>query len=616
MLELERMKELNEKALLIQKVLRGYRYRREYLRKKAAALVIQKHWRGHKGRKLYKVVQHGFARLQAQVRSRQLHFLYKKKREAAVVLQARVRGYLAKKEWKRKRDAVILLQAHTRGGLARKSVRKMKTDMYLSAKEKEEERRVILERQKHLEEVLRRKKEMEAKAQNEAITDQEMVDSIFDFLPVVVGGQEGQAPVGFEKFELKKTITEEIDIDDVPMEEDLPRGDDDDDLDEYSFSKFASMYFQGAATHTHIRQRLRQPLLYHEDQGDVLASMTVWWIILRFLGDLPEPKKQVRGSSTQERFMPQELISRKDRRLSHMVGLDQRVLRNKKERKASTLPEEPGQNRKGSMFTDLLARNRKPSALPAEAANPKVYTVPEGSPRTRKGSTFTDLLIRNKKASTATENAPPTSSLRKPSIIMEESDDLTEVSKPPTLQSVKEDGDLMEGEGEGPTLDRPLTSLEKLHIIVGYAIVRRDLRDEIYCQICKQLQDNNNRNSYFRGWILLSLCLGVFPPSDRFIRYLQSFIRFAPGGYAPYCAERLRRTLLNGVRGEPPAWLELQATKTKKPMIVSVNLMDGRSINLPVDSSSTSREICQLLSNKIKLKDTFGFSVYVALYEK
>jgi len=44
--------------------------------------------------------------------------------------------------------------------------------------------------------------------------------------------------------------------------------------------------------------------------------------------------------------------------------------------------------------------------------------------------------------------------------------------------------------------------------------------------------------------------------------------------------------------------------------------MDGRSINLPVDSASTSKEICQLLSTKIKLKDTFGFSVYVALYEK
>lgn len=74
--------------------------------------------------------------------------------------------------------------------------------MYLSAKEKEEEQRAVLERQKHLEEILRRRKEMEAKTQTESITDQEMVDSIFDFLPGMVGGgQEGQAPVGYEVWE-------------------------------------------------------------------------------------------------------------------------------------------------------------------------------------------------------------------------------------------------------------------------------------------------------------------------------------------------------------------------------------------------------------------------------
>lgn len=77
------------------------------------------------------------------------------------------------------------------------------SQMYLSAKEKEEEQRLIRERQKNLEEVLRKKKETEAKAQSESITDQEMVDSIFDFLPNMVGGQEGQAPVGFEVREPK-----------------------------------------------------------------------------------------------------------------------------------------------------------------------------------------------------------------------------------------------------------------------------------------------------------------------------------------------------------------------------------------------------------------------------
>uniref|UniRef100_A0A3B5L6F9 Myosin VIIBa n=1 Tax=Xiphophorus couchianus TaxID=32473 RepID=A0A3B5L6F9_9TELE len=475
MLELERIKELNVKALLIQKVLRGYKFK-EFVRKRSAALVIQKYWRGYKGRKLYRVVQLGFARLQAIARSRHIHLNYKRQRVAALVLQTQVRGYLARKEWKHKRDAVILLQAHTRGMLARRRIGKMKRD------EREEERRAILAKQKHLEEVLRQKRETEARAQAANMSDQEMVDDIFGFLPnMVVGGQEGQAPVGFE-------------------EEDY------DDLDQYSFSKFASIHFQGAATPTYIRQRLQQPLLYHEDEGDVMASLTVWWIILRFLGDLPEPKRMSRlqqGSAIRDRYVPQDLISRQDRRLSHMVGLDQ--------------------------------------------------------------------------------------------------------------QTVSEDSNVMIG--EGPTLDRPLTSLEKVHYIVGYGIIRPDL-DEIYCQICKQLYENNNRNSYFRGWILLSLCLGVFPPSERFLKYLQSFIRFAPGGFPSHLAERLRRTMSNGARGEPPAWLELQATKTKKPMLVSVALLDGRSINLPVDSATTSKEVCQLVSNKIKLNDTFGFSLYVAMYEK
>lgn len=67
--------------------------------------------------------------------------------------------------------------------------------MFLSAKQKEEEQRLMLERQAYLEEVLRQAKETEAKAQANVVTDQEIVDSFFDFLPLVSGGQES---LGFE----------------------------------------------------------------------------------------------------------------------------------------------------------------------------------------------------------------------------------------------------------------------------------------------------------------------------------------------------------------------------------------------------------------------------------
>lgn len=59
-----------------------------------------------------------------------------------------------------------------------------------------------------------------------------------------------------------------------------------------------------------------------------------------------------------------------------------------------------------------------------------------------------------------------------------------------------------------------------------------------------------------------------------------------------------------------------QATKTKRPIVVAVTLMDGRTLSLPVDSASTSGEICQALAKRVQLSDTFGFSLYVSMYEK
>lgn len=55
-----------------------------------------------------------------------------------------------------------------------------------------------------------------------------------------------------------------------------------------------------------------------------------------------------------------------------------------------------------------------------------------------------------------------------------QAEDQTDAPRPPTMQTLSEEDEILIG--EGPTLDRPMTSLEKLQIIVGYAIVRRDLR--------------------------------------------------------------------------------------------------------------------------------------------
>lgn len=68
----------------------------------------------------------------------------------------------------------------------------------MSLQERRAEELASRERQKKLEQILRQKREKEAAEQSELINDQEMVDTIFGFLPSLVGGQEGQAPSGFE----------------------------------------------------------------------------------------------------------------------------------------------------------------------------------------------------------------------------------------------------------------------------------------------------------------------------------------------------------------------------------------------------------------------------------
>ena len=52
---------------------------------------------------------------------------------------------------------------------------------------------------------------------------------------------------------------------------DIPLSDDEEDLSDYKFSKFAAMYFKNNATHSYIRRVLCEPLLPLASDGDKLV---------------------------------------------------------------------------------------------------------------------------------------------------------------------------------------------------------------------------------------------------------------------------------------------------------------------------------------------------------
>ncbi|KAK0093858.1 hypothetical protein PV326_012464 [Microctonus aethiopoides] len=298
---------------------------------------------------------------------------------------------------------------------------------------------------------------------------------------------------------------------------------------DYHFSKFAAMYFTANVTPQYSRRILKASLLDLPSPSDELAAQALWITILRFMGDLSEPKN------------PIDIPANKTVMSTVTETLSKSFARSKEFE--NLINDEKNQNKVIRMT--LKRQNKLHSDIRRGIVNDEFIT-----------STYHTWLQSRR------------------------------------------------------------TNLEKLHFIIGHGILRTELRNEIYCQILKQLSNNPSKPSHARGWILLSLCVGCFPPNEHFINYLRAFIQAGPPGYAPYCDKRLTRTYKNGARTQPPSWLELQTTKDKKPIFLSVTFMDGNTKKIEADSASTSEEIVNAISKSISLTDTFGFSLFISLYDK
>ena len=151
--------------------------------------------------------------------------------------------------------------------------------------------------------------------------------------------------------------------------------------------------------------------------------------------------------------------------------------------------------------------------------------------------------------------------------------------------------------------------------IIQLGIDREELRDEIYVQVVRQLNDNPHQEQIERLWLLLCLVVVAFPTGKAFYKYFVSFLQSSLGGpgrslqYIQWCMDNSHRAQA-APRKLPPSSVEIAAMKRLGTIVCRFFFLDGRTKAIDVHPCDTAQDSVSKLADKIGLQSTEGWALF------
>lgn len=153
--------------------------------------------------------------------------------------------------------------------------------------------------------------------------------------------------------------------------------------------------------------------------------------------------------------------------------------------------------------------------------------------------------------------------------------------------------------------------------IFGPAMRDETIREEVYCQIMKQLTENRSQASEERGWELMFLATGVMVPGSILLKELTEFLKTRTHPLADICYNRLQKNLKGTRRVYPPYAIEVEAIRYRSLQIYhKIYFPDDTDQAFEIESSTKAKELVNVIGKRLELQSNLGFSLFLVMADK